>query len=258
MRASQPKRWPRRIRNRKRLVLHERCVLRLICDIIPLDALVCHLRVEIRREAERRDRVDIADRAGSGVHPRVDWVAFGRVGGGVSVFPPEFHVVVLVGHHRVGGGSFAPAVAADAGVGVEAAPGLNGDPRVLAVVPGVLLEGGFVGGVPNVHAEALVEGLGVDLAVGSGEFGVVGVAVIVAFPTGLESGRGRVHGFEVEFAEWAGFPDVGCVRVRYLFDSVILVDVEDVELWLVSSQTSNIQEYHLQIVCCSDRQKQPR
>lgn len=164
MRAAEANRRASRIRDGEGLVLDERRVLSLVGDVVPLDATICHLRVKVRCVAQRRDGVHAADCAVGRVLPRVDGMVFLRNGRGIGVFPPELDVVLLVGHHGVRGRAFAPAVAADAGVGVETLPALDGNPDVLAVVPGVLLEGGLVDGVPDVHAEALFEWLCIRLA----------------------------------------------------------------------------------------------
>jgi hypothetical protein len=179
--------------------------------------------------------MDAADSAGRRVLPRVDGVFFLRGGGGVCVFPPELDVVVLVGHHGVRRRALAPAVASDASVPVEALPALDRDPHVLSVVPRVLLEGGFVDGEPDVHAQAVFKALRVCLAGRGRKLGKVGVAVVVAFPACLEARAGRVHGFELEVAEGSRLPDVGGVGLGYLLDSVVLVNVEDVELEPVST-----------------------
>lgn len=138
MRAPQPQRRPRRIRNRKRLVLQKRRVFRLVGNIVTFDTLIRHLRVKIRRVAQRSYWVDTSNCAVGGVLPGIDGVGFTGRSGGVGVFPPEFDIVGTVSHHGVGCRTFSPAVAADAGVRVEAGPLLDGDPGVLPVVPGVL------------------------------------------------------------------------------------------------------------------------
>jgi len=164
MRPAKPQRRPRRIRNSKRAIRDESGILTRIRDIIPPDTAVRHLCVKVRREAERSEGVHGADGCAAGVLPRVDGVRFARGERGVAVFPPEFYVVVRVGHHGVCCAAFAPAVAADPGVRVEARPALHGHPGVGTVVPGILLEGRLVDGEPDVYAEILVEGLFVGLA----------------------------------------------------------------------------------------------
>jgi hypothetical protein len=134
--------------------------------------------------------VHALDGSSGAILPGVDGVGFCRGGRRVCVFPPEFDIVGLVGEHGVRGGARPPRVAAYACVAVETAPGFDGDPLVGTIVPGVLLKGGVVGGVPNVHSDDLIEGFLVLLAGPGGKFGVVGVAIVGSLPACLESATG--------------------------------------------------------------------
>lgn len=177
--------------------------------------------------------MNICDRGPSGIGPRIDGMRFGRMHAGICVFPPELDDVFLVSQHGVLACAFAPGVAADAGVPVVACPRLDGHPCVVfvAAVPGILGKGGVVGGEPDVHALDVVKGLGVVGSGCGGEFSVVCIAVVVAFPTGLQACARRVVRFEVEVTEWTGLPDRGNVILDYLLDGVVAVNVEDVYLF---------------------------
>jgi len=118
------------------------------------------------------------------------------LGSRVCVLPPYFDGVGLVAKHAVCCVALAPAIAAHAGVRVEALPALDGDPGVvfLARVPCVLLECGGVDGEPNVHPLGTSKRLRIWGAGEGGEVGEVVVAVKVSFPAGLQAGGGRVVG----------------------------------------------------------------
>jgi hypothetical protein len=47
----------------------------------------------------------------------------------------------------------------------------------------------------------------------------------------LESDGRRVESFEIEVAEWSRLPDVGDVGLCQLLNRVVLIDVEQVELF---------------------------
>lgn len=142
----------------------------------------------------------------------------------------KLDIVVLVCHHRVRGCAFAPAVAADTSVRVESLPRLNELPGVRAVIPCVLLKGIGIRGVPDVHAETFVKRSRVGIARQGRELGVVRVAIVVALPTCLETGAWRIIGLEIELAQRSGLPDVRRVRFGRLPHSVVLVNIEDVEI----------------------------
>jgi len=165
-------------------------------------------------------------------------VVFRRDSRCVGVFPPELNVVVLVCHHRVSRRAFTPTVASDAGVPIETWPLLYECPGILSVVPRILLEGRVVDGVPDVHADSLVKGLLVLLAREGWELGVVTVAVEVSLPACLQAGARRVHSLQIQLGQWSGLPDVASIRLCYLLDDIVLVDVEDVELLIVSRITN--------------------
>lgn len=117
----------------------------------------------------------------------------------VCVFPPDFHAVGRVVHHGVGCCAFAPAVAAHAGVRVVTGPRLHAHPCVLrgAAEPRVLLKRGGVGREPDVHALGARKGFRVVEPGEGREFGVVIVAVEIAFPACLQADGGRVERFQV-------------------------------------------------------------
>lgn len=211
VRAAKAARWAAAITEHEGLVLAVCGVLALVGNVVALEATIGHLRIKVCRKAEGGGGVDAWDEALSGVLPRVDGMVFGGRRAGVGIFPIELHVVVPVRHHGVRGRAFAPAVAADTSVCVKASPGLNGHPYVLAVVPCILLESVLVHGVPYVHAKTFIKRLSVDVARNGWKLGVVGVAIVVALPAGLKTGTGRIHGLEIELAQWSGLPDIGCV-----------------------------------------------
>jgi hypothetical protein len=184
-----------RIRNPKCFLLEERRVLSLVGDVIPFDTLIRHLRVKVRRVAQRRGGPNIPDHAHGSVLPRVDGMRVSGCSIFVRIFPPKLHVVVFVVQHGVLCCTSAPTIASYAGVAVEAPPRLYRHPDIffLARVPCVLLERRVVDGIPDIHRFRTLELFGIVEAGGGGELCKVRVTVEVAFPACLEAGGGRVE-----------------------------------------------------------------